>query len=67
LRPKCSPLRRDLLDRREDEFEAAAAHVLEKNRDLPRTRLAARHHAMRYLSLAEVLVLHKRIVANAAP
>jgi predicted transcriptional regulator len=30
---------RDLLDRREDEFEAAAARVLEKNRDLYR-RLA---------------------------
>jgi predicted transcriptional regulator len=30
---------RDLLDRREDEFEAAAAHVLAKNRDLYR-RLA---------------------------
>ena len=30
---------RDLLDRREDEFEAAAAHVLEKNRELYR-RLA---------------------------
>jgi len=27
---------RDLLDRREDEFEAAAARVLEKNRDLYR-------------------------------
>ena len=30
---------RDLLDRREDEFEAAAARVLEKNRELYR-RLA---------------------------
>jgi hypothetical protein len=30
---------RDLLDRREDEFEAAAAHILEKNRELYR-RLA---------------------------
>jgi hypothetical protein len=30
---------RDLLDRREDEFEAAAAHVLEKNGELYR-RLA---------------------------
>lgn len=30
---------RDLLDRREDEFEAAAAHVLDKNRELYR-RLA---------------------------
>ena len=30
---------RDLLDRREDEFDAAAARVLEKNRDLYR-RLA---------------------------
>lgn len=25
---------RDLLDRRDDEFEAVAAHVLEKNREL---------------------------------
>jgi hypothetical protein len=30
---------RDLLDRREDEFELAAAHVLEKNRE-PYRRLA---------------------------
>ena len=30
---------RDLLDRREDEFEAAATHVLEKNHELYR-RLA---------------------------
>ena len=30
---------RDLLDRREDEFEQAAAHVLDKNRELYR-RLA---------------------------
>jgi hypothetical protein len=50
---------RDLIAQPDDDFERAATRVLEKNRELYR-RLAE----VRYLTLAEVLELHARVISQ---